>query len=91
MKLQTLAVEFAVEPCDVTEDYFIAADPEDNIVVEEICAVDSNIKNPESIIRFLTLLTVVPRATSRRRDSIMDFIKSVMLTSEEYVNATSEP
>ena len=88
--LTTFAAEFEEEPSSQTEHYFIAADPTDEIVVHEIAAVDTNIKNPELIMTFLTLPAAAPRATSRRRDPIMDLTKSVMLTSDEYITAALE-
>ena len=52
--------------------------------------MDPNVENPESITKFLTLPPAMPRAMSRYRDSIMDFTKSVMLTSDEYVTTALE-
>ena len=86
--LLTLAAEFAEESSLGTEHFFIAADPTDQIAVKEIVAPE--VKNPKSITTFLTLSAVAPRTPSRRRDPIMDFTKSVMLTSDEYVTATLE-
>ena len=86
----TLATEFEEEPSLGTEHYFIAADPTDEIAVEAIAAVDTNVENRESITTFLTLHATVPRASSRRHDPIMDFTKSVMLMSDEYVTAALE-
>ena len=86
----TLAAEFEEEPSSGMEHYFIAADPTDEIAVNEITAVDTDIENLKSITTFLTLPTAAPRATSRRCDPIMDFTKSVMLTSDEYATAVLE-
>ena len=83
--LLTLAAKFEEEPSSGTEHYFIEADPMDEIAVEEIATMDTDIENPESITTFLTLPASAPRAMSRRRDSIMDFMKSVMLTLDKYV------
>ena len=63
--LLTLAAEFAEEPSSGTEHFFIAADPTDEIAVEEIITVDPDVENPKSITTFLTLPTTAPRATSR--------------------------
>ena len=86
----TLAVEFAKEPSSSTKHFFIVVDPTDEIDVEEIAAMDLDVENPESIMTFLTLLTAVPPATSRRCDHIMDFTKSIILTSGEYVTVVLE-
>ena len=85
-----LIAEFAVEPCEAIEHYFIVVDRVDDIAVEEIAAMDSNVENLESITTFLMLPTVAARAMSRRRDPTMDFTKSIILTSEAYVNALLE-
>ena len=87
---QILAADLVEEPSEATEHYFIAADPVYNIVVDETASIDPNVKNPELITAILMLHTAAPRATSRRRNPIMDFTKSVMLTLEEYVNAALE-
>ena len=42
---------------------------------------------PESITRFLTLPTITARANPRRRDPILDFTQSKILTSDEYAAA----
>ena len=60
------------------------------VFTKEIATRDPNVHNLESITRFLTLPTVVPRAKSTRRDPIIDFTKPMMLTSKEYANATLE-
>ena len=86
----TLAAEFEEEPTSHTKHFFIAADPTDEIAVQEIAAVDTDIENPELITTFLTLPAVAPHASSRRHDPIMDFTKSVMLMSDEYVTAALE-
>ena len=88
--LLTLAAEFEEEPSSSTEHYFIAADPIDKIDVEEIAMVDIDVENLESITTFMTLPAAAPCATSRQHDPIMDFTKSVMLTSDEYVTAALE-
>ena len=79
----TLATKEAFE---ATEHYFIAAHLADDITVDKIATIDTNIENPESITTFLTLPMVAPRATSRRPN----FTKSVMLTSEQYMNVVLE-
>ena len=58
--------------------------------IEEIAIMDPNVHNPKSIMQFLTLPAVASRATSTRQGLIMDFTKSIMLTSQEYMNAALE-
>ena len=86
----TLAAEFKEEPSSGMEHYFIAANSMDEIAVEEIAVVDTDVENLESITTFLTLPAAAPHMTSRRHDLIMDFTKFIMLTSDEYVTAALE-
>ena len=78
------------EPSSGMEHFFVVADLTDKIAVEEIAVVDLDVENPESITTFLTLPTATPRVTSRRHDPIIDFTKSVMLTSDEYITIVLE-
>ena len=63
--LLTLAAKFAGKPSLGMEHFFIAADPTDEIVVEEIAVVDPDVENLESITKFLTLPPAAPCAMSR--------------------------
>lgn len=58
--------------------------------VEDVVGYERDGDATDSIRRFLTLPTVTARVTQKFRDPIMDFTKSIMLTSDEYVNATAE-
>ena len=80
-----MAAEFTEEPSSGSKHFFIAANPTDEIVVEEIAALNPDIENPESITTFLTLPAAASRTTLRQCDPIMDFTKSVMLTLNEHI------
>ena len=58
--------------------------------VEDVVGYERDGDATDSIRRFLTLPTVTARVTQKFRDPIMDFTKSIMLTSDEYVNATAQ-
>ena len=84
-ELRSLADDFVEELTSTTEHFFIVVDPRDKIAVDEIIAIDPTIENPKSITTFLMFPIAAPGAMSRRRDSIIDITKYVMLTSNEYV------
>jgi hypothetical protein len=51
-------------------------------------AYGSNHEHPESITQFLTLPTIIARANPRSHvtDLVVDFTKSIMLTSDAYLD-----
>ena len=78
-------------PAPTVEHFFVDAGTSNPANAEEVVGLDPTISNPESITRFLTLPTITARAPRRRLiDPIVDFSKSVMLTSDSYVNAIEQ-
>ena len=59
------------------------------VIAEEVLGLEVDPDGVESIMRFLTLPTVAQRVNVRHRDSIMDFSKSIMLTSDQYISAAA--
>ena len=77
--------EFDELPDSNVSHFFVAADPADTSEeAREITGIENAEGEPHSITRFLTLPTNTARATSRRRDPLLDFTKSIILTSDEY-------
>ena len=58
--------------------------------VEDIVAFESNDSDPYSIIQFLQLPTITTRVKSRRGDPIIDYTKSIILSSSQYVEAAAK-
>ena len=83
-----IAGEFEGQPNASIEHFFVAPDSEDPAVAEDVVRLDAEVPRPESITHFLTLPSVTERPNPRRRlDPIINFTKSVMLTSDQYVEA----
>lgn len=83
-----MANEFDEVPDSSASHFFVAPDPADSGEgAVEIATIDAGEGEPESITRFLTLPTIAARASSKRRDPLLDFTKSKILTSDEYTAA----
>ena len=70
--------------------FYVDADPVDPNLAEDIGATEPEVQLLESITRFLTLPSIAPRVSQRHQDPIMDFTKSIILTSDEYMEAVAE-
>jgi hypothetical protein len=81
--------EFAEVPDSSAAHFFVAPDPAaDEQVNSELGTLEvESGAEPESLTRFLTLPTITARANPRRRDPILDFTQSKILTSDEYAAA----
>ena len=84
-----LAADFSREPEAATEHFFVGVDPSEEAVDSDVGTFDTEAPAAESITQFLQLPRFTPRATSRRRDPVVDFAKSVILTSVEYEEAAA--
>ena len=86
---QDIAADFSREPQAGTKHFFVGADPYGEAVDSDVAALDTEAPMPESITQFLQLPRFTPSASSHRRDPIVDFAKSVILTSSEYEEAAA--
>ena len=84
-----LEVDLAKVPDSNLEHFFVDADPSNPRTAEEVLGLEADPDDVESITRFLTLPTVAQRVNARQRDPIMDFSKSIMLTSDQYISAAA--
>ena len=85
-----LEADLAEVPDSNAEHFFVDADPSNPTIADEVIKLEDNPDGVDSITRFLTLPTVAARVNARHRDPIMDFSKSIMLTSEEYISAAAQ-
>lgn len=85
-----LEADLAEVPDSNSEHFFVDADPSNPTTADEVIGLEANPNDVESITRFLTLPTVAARVNARHRDPIMDFSKSIMLTSEQYISAAAQ-
>ena len=82
-----IAADLNRDPDVDTEHFFVRVDPTEPTPPEEIGGLDPEVHVPDSITQFLQLPSFTPRANSRQRDPIVDYTKSVILTSAEYEDA----
>ena len=83
----SMEAEFGEVPDSTAAHFFVAPDQSDEDVANELARLELDEGEPESITRFLTLPTITARANPRRRDPILDFTQSKILTSDEYAAA----
>jgi hypothetical protein len=79
-----LQSDFDNIPASISHHFFVDTDSSDPLVAEEVASLDPTVTNPESITQFLTLPPITTRANPPRRttDPLVDFMKSVMFTSD---------
>jgi hypothetical protein len=82
-----IEAEFNIMPQSETEHFFVNVDLGDPVEEEEVSRLDPDVSAPESITHFLQLPRLAPRASSRRSDPVVDFAKSIILTSTAYEEA----
>ena len=86
-----IATELDQVPDMSVSHFFVDADTCDPPIAREAVGLDPTVSTPESITRFLTFPTITARAPRRRFiDPVVDFTKSVMLTSVIYVSAVKQ-
>jgi hypothetical protein len=92
LTIAALYADFDNLPGATSHHFFVDTDSSDVLVVEEAASLDPTITNPESITQFLMLSTITTRANPRRRtiDPLVDFTKSLMLTSDVYLDAVQQ-
>ena len=84
-----LEADIAKVPDSNVEHFFVDADPSNEATAVEVLGFEGDPDGVESITRFLTVPIVAQRVNARHRDPIMDFNKSIMLTSEQYISAAA--
>jgi hypothetical protein len=65
--------------------FFVDRNSADPALDDEIAGMDNDDDEPKSITRFLTLPTVMQWCNPHTKDPVVDFLKSVILTSDQYV------
>jgi hypothetical protein len=85
-----IEAKFAMVPDSNVEHFFVDAYPSLPEASSEVVGLEAEAAAVGSITQFLTLATVATRVSRRSKDPIMDFSKSIMLTSDQYINATTQ-
>lgn len=85
-----IEAEFAAVPDSNVQHFFVDADPSLPEAASEVVGFEADAAGEGSITQFLSLPTVAARVNRRSKDPIMDFSKSIMLTSDQYINAAAQ-
>jgi hypothetical protein len=74
------------------QHFFIDTDTSGPLLAKEAAGLDPAVTTPESITQFLTLPTITARANPHKRlmDPVVDYTKSVMLTSNAYLTTMQQ-
>jgi hypothetical protein len=86
--LADIKVDFAKAPSAQTEHYFVNVNDADPDVEEEVVVLELGVLEPQSLIRFFMLSTITVRINLKKRDPIGFSAKSIILTSNRYIEAT---
>ena len=79
--------EFAEAPQATTSHYFVAVEDFDVGVDEDVAGLEPDDEEPRSITQFLQLPTMTAQAYGKRKDLIIQFSKSIIITSCQYMEA----
>lgn len=71
------------------EHFFVDADPADLQEQADVHTVEPEAGPVQSVTRFLSLPRLTPRVSNKARTESLDFTKSLMLTSQDYINVVS--
>ncbi|KAG0574625.1 hypothetical protein KC19_VG277500 [Ceratodon purpureus] len=84
-----LYTELNQAPSASTSHFFVGNDDSYVVPEEDIATLDLATEEAQSITRFLELPKVTARTSGRRKDPIVEFAKSVIITSHEYIEAAN--
>jgi hypothetical protein len=72
------------------QHFFVDHQSSNPEIDEDVGGLDPDVSHPNSITRFLNLPTVIECSKPNTKDPIVNFAKSVILTLDEYVAATTQ-
>lgn len=75
----------AKEPNSEVEHFFVDCDTRNQDLADEIAGLDTKLAESHSITCFLILPIVTERSKSKFIDSILDFMRSLLLIGDEYI------
>jgi hypothetical protein len=85
-----LAADLDQVPTPRTHYFFMDRDSTDPILDNKIASMENDGDEPKSITCFLTLPTIMQQCNPRTKDPTVDFLKSVILTSDQYIAAATQ-
>jgi hypothetical protein len=79
-------------PESTVRHFFVDIESADPAVAQEAAGLDPIVSTPQSITHFLALPTITAKANPRRHcvDPVVDFMKSIMLTSDVYLDTVQQ-
>jgi hypothetical protein len=89
MQETEIVADFDRIPESTTSHFFVGVDESDPTTTSKIATFDSCESDPHSIMQFLQLPTVTTRVNSTRKDPIIDYTKSIILSSSQYIEAST--
>ena len=92
LELHDIEDDLHAAPNATTEHFFVNTIALELELSEDIVRLEPNCTKPQSITSFLSLPTITQRSNPRRRtfDPIVNFSKSVLLTSKDYMNSIKQ-
>jgi hypothetical protein len=85
-----LQADLAREPATETEHFYVDVQPSELDSTGEATDADRPAPEAPSVTKFLTLPTITARINTKRKDPIVNFAKSLILTSDQYIYAVQE-
>ena len=83
-----IAMDFAANPTAGPKHFFVGPEQSEGVKDDDLIGLELDDVEENSITQFLTLPTITARSNPRRRDPILDFTKSIILISEDYISPT---
>jgi hypothetical protein len=77
-----IEADFTEEPAASTPHFFVIVNEADPDIDDEAAGLELGMVEPKSITTFLILPTITARVNPRKKDPIVSFAKSIILTSE---------
>ena len=88
--LTELEVDPSQAPSAETQHYFVDIDNENPDLRDEVVGLDPAIMEPHLLTRFLMLPTATTRINPKKQGPIVNFAKSIILTSDQYVESAHQ-
>jgi hypothetical protein len=85
-----IEADLAHQPTADIEHVFVNAESCDEGSVGEATDLERPLSEPQSLTKLLKLPTIIARIGSKKKDPIVNFAKSVILTSDQYISAAQE-
>jgi hypothetical protein len=85
-----LQADLARKPASETEHFYIDVQPSELDSVGEATNTDCPTPEAPSVTKFLTLPTITARINTKRKDPIVNFAKSLIRTSDQYISVVQE-